>query len=325
VLAADIIGAPGAELVVANYLDGTVQVFTRTASTWTIALTLSVGPRPHGLALADLNLDGLVDLIATNRDGRQVSVLLQTARGVFGPRSSFPVGGGPLWVAVGRLDADRWPDLAVANFDEGSISVLRGNDGGLSPFATLSSPAAHHVAIADVSRDGRADLVVVNHTIGRVGIVEGLVDGGFSPGPLLLSGANPRAVLVADLTGDGLLDLACANYGGASVSVFTATAQPAAFTTQPGVVTGPNPMTVVSGDVTGDGLVDLVVPQASGGVLLVRAQPGSSYAAPQVLPTGPSPYHATIADLDGDGRLDLATADFGGDSVTVLLQTGCSP
>src|SRR5256885_8651870 len=210
----------------------------------TKAIYDSGGFGANAVALSDLNSDGHLDLIVANAcpsggcsndtEG-VVSVRVGNGDGTFQAPNNYGSGGNrPTFVEVGDLNGDGKPDLAVANLcrsgndcsvdDTGEVSVLLGNgdgtfqaamrygSGGFSPMS---------VAIADVSRDGKADLLVANHCDvlecmgslrGSVGVLLGNGDGTFqTPVSYYSGGGRAVALAVADLNGDGDLDLAVAN------------------------------------------------------------------------------------------------------------------
>src|SRR5258706_3870117 len=79
---------------------------------------------PMSVAVADLNADGKLDVVAPDPRSNTVSVLLGNGDGTLGPKTGFGTGSLPVGVRVADLNADGRPDLAVANKNSSSVSVL---------------------------------------------------------------------------------------------------------------------------------------------------------------------------------------------------------
>jgi hypothetical protein len=137
---------------------------------------------------------------------------------------------------------------------------------------------------------------VVNYGDGTVGVLLGQGDGTFGPQVAYAAGTNPTSLAVGDFNGDGVPDLAVANYAGVSVLLANGdgTFGPKADYAAAG--NGQFPAVAV-GDFNGDGLADLVRVNSDtdrGGVLLgngdgtFRAGPAAA-EAPAV---GPAPVPA---------------------------------
>jgi hypothetical protein len=130
------------------------------------ASTYPVGNDPASVAVADLDGDGRPDIatantiLATSGAGEStVSVLLQDAvqPGRYVPAVSYATGPGPASVAIGDLNGDGRPDLAVA--DSSGISVLLQDAAGrFLPKTTIATGGGcTSVAIADLDGDGTPD------------------------------------------------------------------------------------------------------------------------------------------------------------------------
>ena len=65
-----------------------------------------------------------------NVDGDSVSILLGLGDGTFAPAVSYPIGFGPVSVAVGHFTADGNLDIVTANYYDDTVSVLLGNGDG---------------------------------------------------------------------------------------------------------------------------------------------------------------------------------------------------
>jgi hypothetical protein len=152
---------------------------------------------------------------------------------------------------------------------------------------------------------------------------------GFSPSATYAIGANPQAVITADVNGDGKLDLITANagtydsttrtYAGGGISVLLAGkkgAAPGTFAPPQNYAIGPTSVIAV-GDLNGDHKLDIVT--GDGGVLLNNGN-GTFRIGPSY--TGGFSFGSFVAtaDLNHDGKLDIITAGYG--NVEVLLGNG---
>jgi hypothetical protein len=76
------------------------------------------------VAIGDFNGDGQNDLAVANRDSSNVSILLATGPGTFGPATSVAAGTESRFVAIGNFNGDALSDLAVANRISDNVSIL---------------------------------------------------------------------------------------------------------------------------------------------------------------------------------------------------------
>jgi hypothetical protein len=98
-------------------------------------------------------------------------------------RIVLPTGHRPASIAVADLNHDHHPDLIVANFDDGTLTVFFGDGKDHfvpapgSPFACGHSP--NDIAVADLNGDGNLDLVVANTETPYITVLLGDGRGGF--------------------------------------------------------------------------------------------------------------------------------------------------
>ena len=249
------------------------------------------GSQPNSVAVGDFNGDGKPDLAIANYNSNNVTVLLGNGTGGFtaAPGSPFPAGVQPYSVAVGDLNGDGKPDLAIANVASGDVTVLLGSGtGGFtaasgSPFAVGSFPES--VVVADFNADGKLDLAVAGvglyeSTGMNVTVLLGDGTGGFKAvqGGPAATGNSPTALATADFNEDGLPDLAVIN-----------------------------PVTGTVAFLLGDG---------TGGF---TASSGSPFTA------GTQPVSLAAGDFNVDGKPDLAIANYGSNNLTVLLNGSTPP
>jgi hypothetical protein len=120
----------------------------------------------------------------------------------------------PFSVAIGDLNGDDHPDLAVANEWSGNVSVLLGDGDGSFQSAVHygAGGGPHSVAIGDFNGDDALDLAVANEWSGNVSVLLGNGDGSFQSAVHYGAGARPSSVAIGDFNGDGYPDLAVVNY-----------------------------------------------------------------------------------------------------------------
>jgi len=137
------------------------------------------------------------------------------------------------------------------------------------------------------------------------------------PVPYASGGDPAAAVVVADLNGDGKLDVVVANQGPYAVSVLLGNGDGTLQAPVSYVVGGEEPTSIAVGDVNGDGHPDLIVATNyevgngfSGGVAVLLGKGDGTFEAPVSYSSGGfEAISVAIADVDGDGHPDLIVAN----------------
>ncbi len=298
-----------------------------------------VGRSPRAVVICDVNRDGKPDLLVANGEDGTLTVLLGDGKGGFkeAPGSPVPVGAGPNDLCVGDFNADGKPDVAIANHDQKSLTVLLGNGRGgftraaASPVAVQSRPHVHGVAVGDFDGDGRLDLATESWAEDKVTVVYGDGRGGFrEPGRQFSVGRMPyQRLRAADLNGDGRADLVTTNLEDGTVTVLLG--DPSGLHPAPGspFACGKKPFGVAIGDLNGDGRPDLAVVNWVGqptdatcdalNVLLGDGKGGFTPMRGSPFATGRAPATVAIGDVNGDGVADVVVANYAGGNITVFL------
>jgi hypothetical protein len=264
---------------------------------------------PGQVQLADLNGDGIPDLIVANSGGNDVLVYLGLGGGRFEATPlSFFAGTDPVSVTVADLTGNGIPDLVVANEGSNDLTILLGKGTGANwtltegPRLKSGGLGPTSVAVRDVFGDGIPDLLVSNSQSNTVSLLRGLGGGFFNDqNPTIFNtGIDPRQVLVGNFDGTGGLDLLTVNAGSNDLTLISN------FTTAPVTSTiasgGTDPVAAVAGDFNGSGRTDLLVANNGDGVisLLLGGPEGLTRADTFSNPALPHPSDVALSFVNGD-------------------------
>jgi hypothetical protein len=185
-----------------------------------------VGKHPYQrIRVADTNGDGNTDIITTNLEGNDVTILLGNGNGKFNEAagSPSPCGDAPFGVAIGDVNGDGKPDLAVINSPasttdrtgKNGLTILLGDGTGkftmtkASPYEAGKIP--NRVAIGDVNGDGVNDIVTSDNDSNRIYLFLMNRNGSTSSSCSIAVGNHPKGVAIADLNGDGKGEIVVCN------------------------------------------------------------------------------------------------------------------
>lgn len=284
--------------------DGTVAppiVYTSGSGSW-------------DLATADVNVDGLMDLVGAS--GGSVWTMINRGGGVFDPQvpGAPPMQLPAFRLVLGRFDGDAFPDVALVDASGGHVFVGLGvGDGRFTPVQQVDGIARQAVWIAagDFTGDGLVDLAA-NGNSNTVAVLAGRGDGRFSPPRRWITGS--MGLLAVQLDRSGPTDLLSFSQDPGTVYAALATASglraPELVPTEVGGA-------MDSGDLNADARRDMVtgggrvIPGVIESVIASNLQttPGR-FGAPQVSPLREETAlsgvgSARLADFDEDGRLDI--------------------
>jgi hypothetical protein len=304
---------------------GSLKVYLSTgAGAFAAPVSVADGAEPLYLASADLNGDGLPDVVSASYDDGALAVF-------FNDKSSPGTLNAPLvlsspgasQVAIGDMNHDGLPDLVSADY--GVSLFLQTSPGTFAAPISLYSGGANWVAVGDLNGDGAPDVALTDDVGVKVLLHTGAASATTFAAPVnvFTQTANANVVganliAIVDVNGDGANDLIITDpgpTGGMAPTVNVLLQNPASPGTFLAPVSYPIAtldlsQSIVVKDVDGDGRPDIVIGgQQTVTVLLQNHAPAApgTFMAATVYPA-PGAYGIAVADINGDGKPDIVVS-----------------
>jgi trimeric autotransporter adhesin len=330
---------------------GNLKVYLSTgAGAFASPVFVADGVEPVYLASADLNGDGLRDVVSASFDDGSLAVFFNDKASPGTLNTPLVLSSpGASQVAIGDMNNDGLPDLVSADY--GVSLFVQTSPGTFAAPISLYSGGANWVAVGDLNGDGAADVALTD----TVGVKVLLHTGAASattyaaPVSVFTQSANANVIganliAIVDVNGDGANDLVITDpgpTGGMAPTVNILLQNPASPGTFLAPVSYPIatqdlPQSIVVTDVDGDGRPDIVIGGLHTVTVLLQnhapAVPGTFMAA--AIYMAPGAYEIAVADVNGDSKPDIVVSNGVTNPVAngvvtthpgVLLQSATSP
>jgi hypothetical protein len=323
------------------YLSSAAGVFAAPVST-------ADGFKPLYLASADLNGDGLLDLVSASFDDGALDVFFnsKTSPGTFNPAVALNSPGASQ-VAIADMNGDGLPDLVSADFN---VSLfVQTSAGSFAAPISLYSGGANWIALGDLNGDGAADVALTDNVGVKVLMHTGAASATTFAAPVTVFTQSPNVnvvganlIAIADVDGDGLNDLLITDpgpTGGMSPAVYVLLQDPVnhgAFLTPVGyaIASQDLPQSILVKDLQGTGKLDIVIGARQSVTVLLHDPANPGKFLPASIYSAPGANEIALSDINGDGRLDIVVSNGvtfpmqGGVATThpgVLLQSATTP
>jgi hypothetical protein len=301
---------------------------------------------PAFILTADLDADGILDLISPNFRSPRIDVFLGHGSdgkgdGTFAGPVAYPVENSSRSIAAVDLNRDGTLDLAVVNQGSDSISILLGlGDGTFGPTQSFPAGDAPDIVVTgDFNADGIVDLAVNNEASGDITVLLGVGAGGrgtgtFAPAVGYAIGMSSRVMITRDFDADGILDLAVTVASTGDLEILLGNgANGRGDGTFADAVAYPVPDSiwcgfVTPGDFNNDGIVDLILANHGSYNISLFFGNGSNgrgdgtFAFHRNYPAVGGAALMTVADFNSDGVSDVALSGASSDTLAVFMGLG---
>lgn len=279
-------------------------------------LQIDLGRTPLSGALADVDDNGIIDLITLNQN--DVSVLINNEDGTLNDPQFYTVGQNATDISTIDVNKDGMVDIVTSDGGSLNISILLANGDGAFKDQLLQDVTMKtaSLGVADFNGDEFPDMILVKSGSSyseniNIGIYIGQGDGSFVFLQNLSLGNIPKAIAVTDLNVDGIPDAVITDDFSLVDHLHVIQGMgDGTFAIRETYDVGASPFSVATGDLNGDEIPDVVTANLDSDDISILLGNGDGSLKNQELNySGGGPRSISIADIDNDGALDIVTAN----------------
>ncbi|GAB2516130.1 FG-GAP repeat domain-containing protein [Nocardia heshunensis] len=281
------------------------------------------GPAPIGMVAADIDGDGIPDIVAADFQGSGPIVMKGKGDGTFAPGTRVgSVGNGFGAIAVADLNGDGKPDIIAQSWTQIAVFLNKG-DGTFAPAKTYTTleGAQQEVLVADVNGDGKPDVLSLLPTGVQTWLNTG--DGTLKAGPVTTFGGTPGAFTMGKFHTGSKIDMAINNDVSQQVEVFFGNGD-GSFTHKGASTSGLITEDIRAADFDGDGIDDIITADSfsfSTTVLISDGQ-GGFKKTNRINLSGLGPTSIAVGDFNHDGKMDAAMSAVLNSKIVIFTGNG---
>jgi len=275
------------------------------------------------------------DVTSSNPVAPSVTLNTATATTALTPQATTSTGANTLpdWTTLGDVNGDGKLDLVTSLYNTDRFSVQLGNGDGTFQPATTSThlistgfgPAENH--LVSLRGNGTLDLIVGSFNTNQIAVLLGNGNGSFHAPVFYTVGMatnTPTSLTTGDFNHDGHLDVAVANTGDNTISIFLGDGTGALTPLGSPINVGRVPQAIRAGDFNDDGYSDLAVANYSDGTvtILLNNQNGTFTKSTVTVGSGAGSGPQALAITGSGSSLLLAVANYKNNAVSVMHSNG---
>jgi len=320
ICAGDLDGNGYTDIAIANSQSNNVTLYTQNASGWDIPQDLIAGTNTESVIFGDVYGDSNLDLIIANAgnppmEPATLTIYPGNGAGLDAPVTK-PTGTGtrPVHIAVGDLNKDGHPDLAVADKDIGEIKLFIYDSGDLKNTENFTAQdGTSKIAIYDVDGVNGNDLIAINEFTNKITFYKRETVG-WATVQNLTTGGKPTGLSIGQI--EGSTWMAVSNSDDSNVVLYKWSG--GAWTGPTYVDSGNQPNDVFIADANNDGTADIITADLGTSSVSIIPRESGTWGSRLQRSVGSQPHSLWAEDVDGDSSIDIITSNYGFAQISIL-------